>query len=177
MKTCCASSASSLVLRRSRPGLACCSVDRRDCFFFLLVSAANTAIVAMIGLLFMMAQDGEMPRQFTKLNKHGVPIFPLLIVVGMPTLVLLTTQRLHFAGRALRDRRGRRDYGQCRVVHIQSNGRPHLVCPGLLLGSLFVILAFVEVTLAHTKPDALFFVICVLSSGLLCAPIPSNSRD
>ena len=35
-------------------------------FFLLLLSAANTAIVAMIGLLYMMARDGEMPRQFTQ---------------------------------------------------------------------------------------------------------------
>ncbi len=51
-------------------------------FFFLLLSAANTAIVAMIGLLYMMARDGEMPRQFKRLNRHGVPLFPLLIAVG-----------------------------------------------------------------------------------------------
>src|SRR5438477_7578507 len=31
-------------------------------FFFLLLSAANTAIVAMIGLLYMMSREGEMPR-------------------------------------------------------------------------------------------------------------------
>ena len=33
-------------------------------FFLLLLSAANTAIVAMIGLLYMMTRDQEMPRQF-----------------------------------------------------------------------------------------------------------------
>ena len=38
-------------------------------FFFLLLSAANTAIVAMIGLLYMMARDQEMPRQFKRLNQ------------------------------------------------------------------------------------------------------------
>src|SRR6267378_2914423 len=48
-------------------------------FFLLLLSAANTAIVAMIGLLYMMSRDGEMPRQFRILNRHGVPIYPLLI--------------------------------------------------------------------------------------------------
>jgi len=42
-------------------------------FFLLLLSAANTAIVAMIGLLYMMARDREMPHQFTQLNRHGVP--------------------------------------------------------------------------------------------------------
>ena len=31
-------------------------------FLLLLVSAANTAIVAMVGLLYMTARDGEMPR-------------------------------------------------------------------------------------------------------------------
>src|SRR5438128_2810939 len=40
-------------------------------FFFLLLSAANTAIVAMIGLLYMMSRDREMPRQFRRLNGHG----------------------------------------------------------------------------------------------------------
>jgi nucleotide-binding universal stress UspA family protein len=36
----------------------------------------------------------------------------------------------------------------------------------LLFGFTFVILFCVEVTLAHTKPDALFFVVCVLGVGL-----------
>ena len=59
-------------------------------FFLLLISAANTAIAAMVGLMYMMARDGEMPVQFKKLNSHGVPLIPLLLSVGMPVLVLLT---------------------------------------------------------------------------------------
>ena len=59
-------------------------------FLLLLLSAANTAIVAMIGLLYMTAQDGEMPPQFKRLNRHGVPLYPLLISVGLPVIVLLT---------------------------------------------------------------------------------------
>src|SRR5437660_1086308 len=58
-------------------------------FFFLLLSAANTAIVAMIGLLYMMARDREMPRQFKRLNSHGVPTWPLAITIGLPVIVLL----------------------------------------------------------------------------------------
>src|SRR5207248_6856486 len=58
-------------------------------FFLLLLSAANTAIVAIIGLLYMMSRDGEMPRQFRRLNRHGVPIYPLLIALGLPAVVLL----------------------------------------------------------------------------------------
>src|SRR5581483_4479181 len=60
-------------------------------FFLLLLSAANTAIVAMIGLLYMVARDREMPMQFTKLNRHGVPIIPLLIAVGLPIVVIIST--------------------------------------------------------------------------------------
>src|SRR5882724_2608362 len=41
-------------------------------FLLLLLSAANTAIVAMIGLLYMTARDGEMPPHFKRLNRHGV---------------------------------------------------------------------------------------------------------
>src|SRR5438552_13362443 len=58
-------------------------------FFLLLLSAANTAIVAMIGLLYMMSRDREMPRQFRRLNRHGVPMWPLVIAVGLPIVVLL----------------------------------------------------------------------------------------
>src|SRR6266568_3297649 len=58
-------------------------------FFLLLLSAANTAIVAMIGLFYMMARDREMPRQFKRLNRHGVPIYPLIISIGLPAVVLL----------------------------------------------------------------------------------------
>src|SRR5204862_6894550 len=59
-------------------------------FLLLLLSAANTAIVAMIGLLYMMARDGEMPPPFKRLNRHGVQLYPLLIAVGLPTIVVLT---------------------------------------------------------------------------------------
>src|SRR6476619_8119467 len=57
-------------------------------FGLLLLSAVNTAIVALIGVIYMMAQDGEMPRQFARLNKHGVPRIPLIVAVAIPILVL-----------------------------------------------------------------------------------------
>src|SRR5262249_61554520 len=58
-------------------------------FSFRLLSSANTDIVAMIGLLYMMSRDGEMPRQFRRLNRHGVPTWPLAIATGLPVVVLL----------------------------------------------------------------------------------------
>ena len=134
-------------------------------FFFLLASAANTAIVAMIGLLFMMARDGEMPRQFTRLNKHGVPIYPLLIAVGLPSLVLLAATG--FTALA-----GLYAIGVVGAIAVNVGSCSYNKHAGftwydrVLFGVTFLILFLVELTLAHSKPDALFFVTCVLLGGL-----------
>ncbi len=134
-------------------------------FFFLLLSASNTAIVAMIGLLFMMARDGEMPREFTRLNRHGVPSLPLLLAMLLPALVLITTGNFTaLAGLYAIGVVGAIavNLGSCcvnRAVDFTWLDR-------VLFGITFVILAAVELTLAHTKPDALFFVACVLLVGL-----------
>ena len=39
----------------------------------LLLSAVNTAVAAMIGMFYLLARDGEMPRLFSRLNPNGVP--------------------------------------------------------------------------------------------------------
>ena len=134
-------------------------------FLLLLLSAANTAIVAMVGLLYMTARDGEMPRQFKRLNKHGVPLFPLLIAVGLPAIVLLTAKS--FEGLA-----GLYAIGVVGAITVNLGSCAMNRSIGftwydrVLFGITFVILLWVELTLAHTKPDALFFVICVLGVGL-----------
>jgi amino acid transporter/nucleotide-binding universal stress UspA family protein len=134
-------------------------------FFFLLLSAANTAIVAMIGLLYMMSRDREMPGQFRRLNQHGVPIYPLLIAIGLPTVVLL------FAGNftALA---GLYAIGVVGAITVNVGSCAFNRTVGftwydrLLFGVTFCILFFVELTLAHTKLDALQFVVAVLIGGL-----------
>lgn len=57
----------------------------------LLLSAVNTAIAALIGLLYMLARDDEMPKPFAALNRHGVPRLPLYASVILPGVVLLFT--------------------------------------------------------------------------------------
>jgi amino acid transporter/nucleotide-binding universal stress UspA family protein len=134
-------------------------------FFLLLLSAANTAIVAMIGLLYMMTRDQEMPRQFMRLNRHGVPLIPLLISVGLPVVVIVATRNFTvLAGLYAIGVVGAItvNLGSCcfnRVLPIRMHYRA-------LLGVTFAILFLVEITLAHTKPDALFFVLCVIGAGL-----------
>src|SRR5215831_19037037 len=58
----------------------------------LLLSAVNTAIVALIGLLYLLARDGEMPKAFAKLNPYGVPWVPVLIATALPLLVVGTAR-------------------------------------------------------------------------------------
>src|SRR5436309_5585350 len=134
-------------------------------FFLLLLSAANTAIVAMIGLLYMMSRDREMPRQFRRLNRHGVPMWPLVIAVGLPVVVLLfATNFTALAGLyaigvvgAITVNLGSVTFN--RAVDFTWYDR-------VLFGITFVILALVELTLAHTKVDALQFVLAILIGGL-----------
>src|SRR5216110_497109 len=134
-------------------------------FFLLLLSAANTAIVAMIGLLYMMARDREMPRQFKRLNRHGVPTWPLAIAIGLPAVVLLfATNFTALAGLYAIGVVGAItvNVGSCTFNRTMG----FIWYDHLLFGITFVILAFVELTLAHTKLDALQFVLAVLIGGL-----------
>jgi amino acid transporter/nucleotide-binding universal stress UspA family protein len=134
-------------------------------FFLLLLSAANTAIVAMIGLLYMMTRDQEMPPHFLQLNRHGVPQIPLLIAIGLPVIVIITTA--NFTALA-----GLYAIGVVGAITVNlgsccfNRALPIKMYHRILFGFTFVILFLVEITLAHTKPDALFFVICVVGVGL-----------
>ncbi len=130
------------------------------------IEEGQKIMVAARGLtLYMTARDGEMPRQFKKLNRHGVPLFPLLIAVGMPTIVLIDGQKLRrLAGLYAIGVVGAItvNLGSCTI----NRSIGFTWYDRVLFGITFAILCVVELTLAHTKPDALFFVICVLGVGL-----------
>ena len=134
-------------------------------FLLLLLSAANTAIVAMVGLLYMTARDREMPKQFKQLNRHGVPLYPLLIAIGLPCIVLL-------AATSFESLAGLYAIGVVGAITVNLGSCTMNRAIGftwydrVLFGVTFAILLLVELTLAHTKPDALFFVMCVLGAGL-----------
>jgi len=134
-------------------------------FGLLLISAVNTAIVALIGVIYMMAQDGEMPPQFARLNNHGVPRVPLVVAVAIPILVLAVVKQ--FEGLA-----GLYAIGVVGAISVNLgactfNKRLGLrLHETLIMGATFIVLSFVELTIAKTKPDALFFAVCVLGIGL-----------
>ncbi|MFL6515427.1 MAG: amino acid permease [Chthoniobacterales bacterium] len=134
-------------------------------FGLLLISAVNTAIVALVGVIYMMAQDGEMPPQFARLNKHGVPFIPLLLAVAIPILVLALTKEFEaLAGLYAIGVVGAIavNVGSC-TFNKRLNLHAH---ERLIMGLTFVLLAAVELTIAKTKQDALFFAMCVLFVGL-----------
>jgi amino acid transporter/nucleotide-binding universal stress UspA family protein len=134
-------------------------------FGLLLISAVNTAIVALIGVIYMMAQDGEMPPQFARLNKHGVPRIPLIVAVAIPILVLgIMKQFEALAGLYAIGVVGAIsvNLGAC-TFNKKLGLRVH---ERLIMGVTFFVLALVELTIAKTKPDALFFAVCVLGIGL-----------
>lgn len=135
-------------------------------FGLLLFSAVNTAVVALIGVIYMMAQDGEMPKQLARLNRHGVPWVPLCVAVGIPILVLAVTRKFEALA-------GLYAIGVVGAIAVNLgsctfNKKLALTWyQRLLMGVTFLILAAVEVTIAKTKPDALFFAICVLGVGFI----------
>lgn len=134
-------------------------------FGLLLFSAVNTAVVALIGVLYMMAQDGEMPRSLARLNRHGVPQIPLLAAVAVPIVTLLVSRDFEtLAGLyaigvvgAITVNLGSCTFNRKITLTWWERG---------LMGVTALLLFAVELTIAKTKPDALFFAICVLGAGL-----------
>jgi amino acid transporter/nucleotide-binding universal stress UspA family protein len=130
----------------------------------LLLSAVNTAIAALIGLIYMMARDGEMPKSLTRLNNYGVPFLPLVIATTAPIIVVVFTSRLESLA-------GLYAIGVVGAITVNLGAcffNQHLKLAWherAVMGFTFVVLFTVEVTLAKTKPDALFFAVCVLGIG------------
>jgi amino acid transporter len=130
----------------------------------LLLSAVNTAVGALIGLVYMLARDGEMPRNFSKLNPHGVPKVPLAIATLLPVAVAaLSADLVSLAGLyaigvvgAITVNLGSCTFNRGLSLRWYERG---------IMGLTFVVLFLVELTIAKTKPDALFFACCVLGLG------------
>jgi amino acid transporter/nucleotide-binding universal stress UspA family protein len=133
-------------------------------FGLLLLSAVNTAIVALIGVVYMMAQDGELPRRLARLNPHGVPLIPLVAAVAIPIVVLALTQDFE----ALAGLYAIGVVGAIAVNLGSCTFNKRLALPWyqrVIMGLTFFILVVVEFTIAKTKPEALFFAMCVLGGG------------
>jgi amino acid transporter/nucleotide-binding universal stress UspA family protein len=130
----------------------------------LLLSAVNTAIGAMIGLLYMLARDRELPRPFIKLNVHGVPRLPLIAAFCLPLILVILSEDLN-------DLAGMYAIGVVGAITVNIGSACFNNQLGLnwrersIMAITFVVLFAVEITIAKTKPAALFFAACVLGVG------------
>jgi amino acid transporter/nucleotide-binding universal stress UspA family protein len=131
----------------------------------LLLSAVNTAISAQIGLLYLLARDGEMPRKFARLNVHGMPVLPIVIATGLPMLAVffspdqISLMQLYAIGvvGAIAVNLGSCAFNRNLKLYWYERGT---------MAVTFLILAAVELTVAKTYPNALYFVVCILILGL-----------
>jgi len=134
-------------------------------FSFLLLSAANTAIVGLVSILYLMSHDGEMPRPFRRLNRYGVPRIPLIVAALAPALVLLIEKDLTRLAALYA-------IGVVGAITIHLGacatnfklGLTRLERP-VMMGT-FAMMGLIELTIAYRKSHALLFAVVVLGVGL-----------
>lgn len=135
-------------------------------FGVLLLSAVNTAIVGLISISFLMSRDGELPKQFEKLNSFGVPTIGLAIATIIPAILVV----------AVRDMVGLADLYAVGVVGaIATNLGASATDRKLdlarwervLMFCTFLIMSGIEVSLFIDKPNARLFALAMLAAGLV----------
>jgi amino acid transporter/nucleotide-binding universal stress UspA family protein len=148
-------------------------------FGFLLLSAVNTAIVALIGISFLMSRDGELPPQFQKLNEFGVPNLGLIVATVIPALLVV----------AVKDMSGLAELYAVGVVGAiatnlgacSTDKKLHLAAwERVTMFITFLIMLSIELSLFVDKPSARVFAFTVLLVGLvlrgLAAEYASRSK-
>jgi amino acid transporter/nucleotide-binding universal stress UspA family protein len=134
-------------------------------FGCLLFSAVNTAIVALIGITFLMSRDGELPPQFQRLNEFGVPNLGLIVATVIPAILVV----------AVKDVSGLADLYAVGVVGaIATNLGACSTDRKLRLATwervvmvvTFIIMLCIEISLLVDKPSARLFAGTVLLVGL-----------
>ncbi|MBU6413215.1 MAG: universal stress protein [Planctomycetes bacterium] len=132
-------------------------------FGLLLISAANTAIMAMVSVLYALAQDKELPKPLTRLNYSGVPWIGLIIACCLPAIVL-------FFKRDIEDLAHLYAIGVCGAISLNvaccafSRAIAVKTWERLAMGALTLVMGSVFVTIAFTKHEAAIF-----AGGLVAA--------
>lgn len=145
-------------------------------FGVLLLSAVNTAIVALISLLFVMSRDGEMPESFQILTPFGVPRYPLIFTVTATVIILLfvhdivSLANLYAVGFVGAIATNLAVNAADRTIPMTKGQRIFMWCT-------FSILVLVEATLFVTKPDARRFAISVMAIGLILRMLVVEHRQ
>lgn len=145
-------------------------------FGVLLLSAVNTAIVALTSLMYVISSDGQLPSFFQKLNRFGVPIYPLIIATIVPIFLLY----------AVRD--------VARLADLYAIGFVGAIATNLgftasnlkltmkpwergLMACTFLIMTAIEITLFLEKARARHFVIALIAVGLLLRALVIEKQE
>lgn len=144
-------------------------------FGCLLLSAVNTASVALITIQFLMARDREMPRIFERLNRWGVPTYAMLLATIVPILLVLL----------VRDVAGLAELYAVGVVGaIATNlgatatdwSKKMRGWQRALMFGTFIVMAAIEISLLIDKPNARIFVVTILAAGLILRALVQERR-
>lgn len=131
----------------------------------LLLSAVNTAIIALESLLFVVASDRELPRFFNKFNVFGVPYYALLAATLFPMALLYANGDIA----ALADLYAVGFIGAIATnLGVTSlNKRLNLsFYEKTFMFLTFLIMLAIEITLLIDKPHAAHYVMTILAIGL-----------
>lgn len=131
----------------------------------LLLSAGNTALNDLVSIQFLMSVDGELPAPLRRLNRHGVPIIPLVLSTAAPITVLIfvhdviTLAQLYAIGVV-----GAILINVGSTATDKSLNLPRSTRNLMLISA--AILFLVEISIAFGKPKATLFAGIVLAIGL-----------
>jgi amino acid transporter/nucleotide-binding universal stress UspA family protein len=131
----------------------------------LLLSAVNTAIGGLIGLLYMLGRDDELPRTFIKVNSFGVPLYSLIVATVLPISVAAISSDLETL-------MGLYAIGVVGAITVNvgsctfNRRLPIKWYERIVMGLTFIVIFAIELTIAKTRHDALFFAVCIVGTGL-----------
>lgn len=142
----------------------------------LLLSAVNTAVIGLISILYLMANDNELPRPFQKLNRYGVPYLSCFIATILPFALILIFKdiakladlyAIGFVG-AIATNLGSTstDFS----LPLRRNER------GIMIFT-FLIMAAIEITLFAEKPHARNYVLAITALGLILRTVTHKPKE
>jgi amino acid transporter/nucleotide-binding universal stress UspA family protein len=145
-------------------------------FGILLLSAVNTAIVALSGISFLMARDQEVPPIFAKLNSFGVPNAGLFFAVVVPAGLVIAVSDMS----GLADLYAVGVVGAIAVNLGATSTDMKLDLKKFERGVMLItalIMTAIEFSLFIDKPNARIFAFTVLAIGLVLRGLAKESSE
>ncbi len=133
-------------------------------FGLLLLSATNTAVMAMVSVLYAMAQDKELPRGLAKLNFSGVPWIGLIVACIIPIGVIIAEQDVTVLAKLY-------VLGVCGAITVTVGSSALNKDLGISRGARFGLFALAAFLLAVTLTIALTQWVSTAFSGTLVAAV------